>query len=176
MNNIMLLINEVIAISASWLKTISNMLTTFTGLLINAIMIIINMIAGNELVFYSAFAAIFFDLLWGTIAAIKRKKFILTTLLTKTLTKLFIYSSVFIMIMLIEKGLNDSWFIATRVVCAFAAGCELWSAMANILIVKPNFPFIHIFRKYLAGEIAEKLKLDKKEVEDELCKSQDNNQ
>ena len=57
-----------------------------------------------------------------------------------------------------------------RLVCTFAACCELWSAMANMLIVKPDFPFISLLRKSLAGEIANKLNLGKDEVEDILNK------
>jgi len=42
--------------------------------------------------------------------------------------------------------------------------------MANMLIVKPDFPFISLLRKSLAGEIANKLNLGKDEVEDILNK------
>ena len=171
MNNILLLFREMCDVALGWSKTITNMLSTLTGLLIGVFMFIINMISGNETAFYAAFIAIFFDLLWGTIAAIKKKDFILSSLLTKTFTKIFLYISVFIMVIFMEKALNDNWYLGTRVVCTFAAGCELWSAMANMLIVKPNFPFISLFRKSLTGEIAAKLGISREEVEEELNKS-----
>ncbi len=170
MNNLLLFLHEILDVALGWVKTIVNMVTTVPGVMVSIITFFLNLIIGNEMAFYAAFVAIFFDLFWGSVAAIKRKKFILSCMLTKTFTKLFLYVSVFIMVLFLEKGLNDDWYLGTRLVCTFAAGCELWSTMANMLIVKPDFPFISLLRKSLTGEIAEKMKLSKEEVEAEFNK------
>ena len=150
------------------------MLNTLWGFVIGFFILLGSLMVENQLAFYAAFTAIMFDLFWGVAASIKQKRFVLTKLLKKTFVKLFLYASVFIMVMLIEHGLKEDWYLGTRIVCTFAACCEMWSAFANMLIVKPNFPFVSLLRKSLAGEIANKLNLSKEEVEKELIKEKKN--
>lgn len=107
--------------------------------------------------------AIAFDLFWGILASIKRGEYIFSEAGRSSFTKAFAYGSVLVLVLLIEKLTHDGSFIATRVMCVVAASCELWSVCANILIVKPSFPFIRLFRKYLAGEISKKLNITTEE-------------
>lgn len=107
--------------------------------------------------------AIVMDAVWGIIVAIRNNKFILSLLLRETMNKMFIYVTTLAMVLFIERSLNEDWYIATRVVCAIASACELWSICANILIIKPNFPFIRLFRKYLVGEISKKIGISEDE-------------
>jgi hypothetical protein len=58
---------------------------------------------------------------------------------------------------MIEKLIHDEWFIGFRIFCGIAAACELISTSALMLIVKPNMPFIRLFRLSLKGEIDKKL-------------------
>jgi hypothetical protein len=152
-------------------KTIETMLNTFFGFLMGSFMLLGSLMVENKIAFYAALTAIFFDMIWGILASITTKRFVITKLLRKTFVKFFLYSSVFTMIMLIEHGLHNDWYLGTRLVCTFAACCEMWSTFANMLIVKPDFPFISLLRKSLAGEIANKLKLSKEDVEAEFEKT-----
>lgn len=159
-----------ITIVNSSIKTFFSMINSLWGFILSFFILIGSLIVENEVAFYAVFTAIGFDMIWGILAAVKQKRFVVTKLLKKTFVKLFLYISVFVMIMLIEHGLHDDWYLGTRIVCTFAACCELWSIFANMLIVKPDFPFISLLRKSLAGEIANKLNLSKEEIEQELNK------
>lgn len=101
--------------------------------------------------------AVVIDAIWGVAVSVKRGDFVLSHLLRETMNKLFIYSTTLCMVLFIERSINEDWYIATKIVCAIASSCELWSICANILIIKPNTPFIKLFRRYLAGEISKKI-------------------
>lgn len=109
--------------------------------------------------------AIGWDLIWGVAAAVKNKKFILSHLLRETFYKVLVYIGSLLIILVCERSLNDSWGVLTRVVAVIAACIELFSAAGNILIIKPNFAFVSLFKKYLIGEIAEKLNIGTDEAE-----------
>lgn len=109
--------------------------------------------------------AIAWDLIWGVAAAVKNKKFILSHLLRETFYKVLVYIGSLLIILVCERSLNDSWGVLTRVVAVIAACIELFSAAGNILIIKPNFAFVRLFKKYLIGEIAEKLNIGTDEAE-----------
>lgn len=116
--------------------------------------------------FLVVFVAIQLDLVWGMAAAVKKGEYILSEAIRETFTKMLAYGSVLALVLLIERLTHDGTFIATRVLCVVAASCELWSVGANILIVKPGFPFIRLFRKYLSGEISKKLNITVEEYDD----------
>ena len=102
--------------------------------------------------------AIMADLFWGVAAAIKLKKFFLSTALRDTVKKIGIYSFALLGAFAIESIAHaEGTFIAVRTIAIFAAVCEFWSMSASMLIIYPNMPFLRIFRMQLKGEIASKL-------------------
>lgn len=101
-------------------------------------------------------AALILDLAWGVAAARKMKKFILSKALRETFKKISIYGSALLIVFLAEMLLETS-FLAIKATAVFAAACELWSMSASMLIVKPDMPFLRIFRLQLKGEIQSKL-------------------
>lgn len=109
--------------------------------------------------------AIGWDLVWGVAVAVKQRKFVLSRLLRETMVKVFIYIGTLLIVLVCERSLNENWGVITRVVAVVAACIELFSAAGNILIIKPNFVFIRLFKKYLIGEIAEKLNIGTDEAE-----------
>jgi hypothetical protein len=109
--------------------------------------------------------AIGWDLIWGVAVAVKQKKFVLSRLLRETMVKVFIYIGTLLIVLVCERSLNENWGVITRVVAVVAACIELFSSAGNILIIKPNFVFIRLFKKYLIGEIAEKLNIGTDEAE-----------
>ena len=64
-----------------------------------------------------------------------------------------------ILLLLIERMIHEQTLIATRLACVLAAASELWSVSANMLIIKPDMPFLKIFRLQLKGEIEKKIGL-----------------
>ena len=125
-----------------------------------------NFLGDEKTSFLVVFVAILLDLIWGMAAAVKKGEYILSEAIRETFTKLLAYGSVLALVLLIEKLTHDGTFIATRVLCVISASCELWSVCANILIVKPGFPFVRLFRKYLAGEISKKLHITAQEYDE----------
>ncbi len=102
--------------------------------------------------------AILADLVWGIAAAVKLKKFLLSKALRETVKKVGIYSFALVGALAIEKITHtEGSFIAVRTIALFAAVCEFWSMSASMLIVKPDMPFLKLFRGQLKGEIQSKV-------------------
>lgn len=108
--------------------------------------------------FYVVGGAIIADLAWGIAAAIKLKKFLLSKALRETIKKIGIYSFALVGALAIEKITHaEGSFIAVKTIAVFASVCEFWSMSASMLIIKPNMPFLKLFRGQLKGEIASKV-------------------
>lgn len=155
--------------------SIKSFITSFVGMLSFLLSILLSLVLDNKIAFLALFFAMFLDLIWGITAAIVTKNFILSRLLKLTLVKIAIYMSVCLLTIVIERGIYEEFFMAERFVFIFASLCEFWSVVANMLIVKPDMPFLKIFRKLMIGEIAQKLRIEKEEVEKILFKPKNNN-
>lgn len=108
--------------------------------------------------FFVVGGAILADLVWGILAAIKMKKFIYSFALRETIKKIGIYSFALFGALAIEKITHsEGSFIAVKTIAILAAVCEFWSMSASMLIIKPDMPFLRIFRGQLKGEIASKV-------------------
>lgn len=121
--------------------------------------------------FYAVVGAIIWDMIWGIAVSRKRhERFFLSYLARETCMKFMVYIGTLFLALCIERGLNDSWGLGFRIFCGLAAACELWSASASILIIKPDLPFLRLLRTALTGEIASKLNVSTEEVEEILFK------
>lgn len=158
MDTIINILNNIIA-------KLATMLTTTTGWFISIGISLITFIGEEKQAFYAVLGAIVLDMFWGIMVAIKRKRFVLSYLARETAVKLLIYGSLLFVMLHIERSINDDWGLFTRVACALAAACELWSSCASMLIIKPDLIFIKLLKKYLKGEIASKLNCDKAELD-----------
>ncbi|MDR3140622.1 MAG: hypothetical protein LBU37_02675 [Tannerellaceae bacterium] len=107
--------------------------------------------------FMIVFLSVVGDLFWGIAASLKLKKFLLSSAIRETLVKVGIYAFALSGIAMIEKILHGGTLYGLLASCAIAAACELWSISANMLMVKPDMPFLKIFRLQLKGEIETKL-------------------
>jgi hypothetical protein len=140
------------------LMNIGNAFNTMLGWFIAICTALITFISPEKTSFIVVGLAILADLFWGIAAAIKLKKFFLSTALRDTAKKIGIYSFALLGAMAIEYIAHaEGTFIAVRTIAIFAAVCEFWSMSASMLIVYPNMPFLKIFRVQLKGEIASKL-------------------
>ena len=96
------------------------------------------------------------DLVFGIAVAKRQKKFILSESMRSTCVKVVIYATMLLLVHAIERMIHEHNLIATRLACVLAASCELWSISANMLILKPDLPFLRLFRLHLKGEIEKK--------------------
>lgn len=137
---------------------LNNALSTAYGWLIAFVTASITFIQPEMWTFIVVLGAVLADLIWGIAAAVKLKKFILSKALRETMKKIAIYSFALIGTMAIERITHDSSpFVLVKTMGLFAAVCEFWSMSASMLIVKPNAPFLKLFRKQLLGEIQSKM-------------------
>lgn len=155
------------------LMNINNAFNTMLGWFIALITALITFISPEKTSFIVAGLAVLADLFWGVAAAVKLKKFFLSTALRDTVKKIGIYSFALLGAMAIETIAHaEGTFIAVRTIAIFAAVCEFWSMSASMLIIYPNMPFLKIFRVQLKGEIESKLS---KNVDiDEIFKDEEN--
>jgi len=150
---------------------INNAFNTMLGWFIALATALITFISPEKTSFIVVGGAVVSDLIWGVIAAIKMKKFILSAAFRETMKKVGIYSFALVGALAIEKITHtDGSFIAVRTIAVFAAVCEFWSMSASMLIVYPNMPFLKLFRGQLKGEI--KSKVDKNINVDEILKDE----
>lgn len=133
-------------------------LNTTYGWFLAAITASITFIQPEIWSFYVVGGAILADLIWGIAAAVKLKKFILSKALRETVKKVGIYSFALVGALAIEQIAHaEGSFIMIRTIALFAAVCEFWSMSASMLIVKPDMPFLKLFRGQLKGEIQSKV-------------------
>ena len=141
----------------SIMEHVKYVFTTFWGFLLGLFSAFWSFIKPEIYPFSIVFLAVLLDLFWGIAVAKKQGKFILSEAIRETFKKLSIYACMLLLVYSIEKSIHEDWSIATRVMCAMAAACELWSVSAMMLIVKPDMPFLKLFRRQLKGEIEKKL-------------------
>lgn len=141
----------------SIIKHIQYIFSTVYGWLLGIVVGVWSFIAPERFSFIIVGVCILIDLIWGIAVARKRGEFVLSEAGRETFKKVGIYACSLLPIFMIEQNLhNDNWFIVTRLFCTLAAACELWSTSASMLIIKPNMPFIRIFRVQLRGEMEKK--------------------
>jgi len=141
----------------SLISTITGLLSTCYGQIVLLISAALAFFQPEKASFYVVLGAVFADLFWGIVAAKKCKKFLLSKAFRETVKKLGIYASTMVGVFLIERILSEGGLVGVKLVAVIAAACELWSMSASMLIVKPDMPFLKIFRLQLKGEIESKL-------------------
>ncbi len=99
----------------------------------------------------------------------KGKDEIMSSKLRNSLYKAFFYVMFVMLLFLVEKQMVDIC-IAPKAAFGVIAAVEMWSISANALILSPDFPFLKLFKRFLAAEIGKKLEINKDEVEDILNK------
>lgn len=142
----------------NFLYHLNNALSTAYGWLLVGLTAVFTFIQPESTTFAVVGFALLADLFWGIAAAVKLKKFFLSKAFRETVKKTAIYSFALVGVFAMEKIAHESGaFIAVKSLGIFAAVCEFWSMSASMLIVKPNMPFLRIFRKQLLGEIQAKM-------------------
>lgn len=145
-----------IPIFAKILYHLQQILTTTYGWIVAILIWISHFFAPAFYPFAVVGVLILIDLGWGITVALKNKKFFLSEALRDTCIKTAIYASCLVSVYIIER-IFYSGVAATSLAAALAGTCEVFSFSASILIIKPNFPFIKLFRNQLRGEMEKKL-------------------
>ena len=140
-----------------WLASLSVFAVTFLGDGKNMIMAVITLVL--------------MDAIFGVWVSIRQDKFFLSTLARDTVKKLSIYLSMQICVLILDKIIGNDVIVCMRVTTAMIVVCEIWSILASVLIIQPNFLVANLLKKYLTGEIAKKMDIDKKDVEKVLEES-----
>lgn len=110
------------------------------------------------------------DFILGIIVTIHKKGIghILSSRLRDSLIKWFFYLLFICLLFLVETQLVDGFYLTSKAAFAIISGVELWSIMANVLVIFPNFPVIRLFKKYLEKEISKKLDINENELINDL--------
>lgn len=115
----------------------------------------------------AALAVTVLDAVFGVWSSVKRGRFFESRRLRDTVVKLLIYFALQIATLILDKVMGID-LICVRVTTALIVVCEIWSMLASVTIIYPDFVVGKLLKKYLSGEIANKLALDKDDVSDIL--------
>lgn len=148
------------------LNKLLGILHTAQGWIVAVLLFLADFIVGHELAVGLVVFVTLMDAVWGVTVSIKKKKFALSELARLTIGKLAVYGCAMLVFIGLDKMIHLS--LTTSVVGAAITLVELWSASASMLILFPNFLFLKLLRKALAGEIASKLGIEPWEVESVL--------
>lgn len=137
-----------------WITSVVGMLLTF--------------LLPIQYMFILLFSIIIVDAVFGLLAAKKQNILITSSKARQTMVKMMIY---FITLTL-AYAVEYIFHITIIIKMLFVVAClvELYSTIANILIIKPDMPFFRLFEKIVKGEIIKKSGIKEEEVNDILKK------
>lgn len=137
-----------------WITTVFGMLLTF--------------LLPIQYMFILLFTIIIVDAVFGLIAANKQNIPITSSKARQTVNKMLIYFITLSLAYAIEYIFHVT--IIIKVLFVIACLVELYSAIANVLIIKPDMPFFRLFEKIVKGEIVKKSGIKEEDVNDILKK------
>lgn len=133
------------------------MLNHSWGWLISGGVFALNFIAPVRYAFAVMGMAIGMDLLFGMISAWKQRKFFLSQCGRDTPAKVIVYFGCMLVVYSTERIFAEDQAMFTKLGCALACGCELWSMLGSALIIWPKMLFPKLLKLQLKGEIEAKL-------------------
>jgi hypothetical protein len=139
---------------------------TLYGWIISIIAGILAYFAGLKILFIILNVILLADFVFGIWSAKIQKKHITSSKLRSTLVKTMIYGVIISLTYAVELSIGT--LILYKILFAIASLIEMYSITANLLIIKPNMPFLKFFSRLVSGEIAEKLGISESEVENTL--------
>lgn len=156
-------------LNSIWLK-ITTILSSIWGWLQGIIMFLIAYLFEIKGMFIVLALIIIFDFIFGLWASIKLKRDITSDKMRSTVIKTFIYLVVMSLSYAIETEIGWTDGISVKILFAIASCVEIYSLLANALIIHPTSPFLKLFKIIVSGEIAKKLLITKDEVDQILEK------
>lgn len=156
----------------SILSRTNDIFSTAYGWLYAAALFVLNFVADHQQV-RIVLVVVFLDAFWGTIAAIKQKRFTLSNLARDSIKKLSIYGTALWAFMELDATNPMNFEITSIVICTWISIIEIWSMAGAMSIVFPKDRFLKSLRPILAGEIAKKLNTTPDKVEQILNGEED---
>lgn len=148
-------------------------LQTVWGWITGLCLLLIDYFAGHKFVVFLVMAVTIMDAIWGIAVSIKQGKFTLSELARLTVAKLAVYGCAMFVFVGLDKIANT--ILSAAIVGTVIILVEFWSSCASMLILFPNFLFLRLLKKALAGEIAAKLHVDAAEVDKILDETNNKN-
>lgn len=155
----------VVSLASIWSKIVALTSTCF-GWIMGLFTFVLTFLLPVKDMFILLFIIIAADLIFGIWASILKKKNITSSKLRGTVIKTMIYLVVLSLAYAIENQFG--WNLINKVLFTIASSVELLSVCANLLIIRPNTPFLKLFTKILKGEIANKSNISEQDVEEIL--------
>lgn len=160
----------------NFFERLGEILSTVWGWILCLLMILVDYVTGYGTMVDIAVMAVVMDGAWGIASSLKQGNFALSELARDTLAKLAVYGCAILSFIGVDKLLGVGSGLTTSIICACIVLVELWSASASMLICFPRMPFLQLLKKALVGEIARKLNIEPKDVEDTLQTMYENGQ
>ena len=160
--------NQLLLVLMSIGKAIQNLIHSAYGVVMVCFTFIFSYFMPIEELVNIMLIIVIADLLFGVWVVIKTKgiNHILSIRLRDTGIKLFFYLFFMMISFLIENQLSADSYISTKVIFAFISSVECVSIAASMLIIAPNMPFLKIISFFFQSEIAKKLGIEMKDVEE----------
>jgi hypothetical protein len=148
-----------------WTKVLS-VLSTCWGWILTTATAILAYFVGIKYMFLIISILVLLDFLFGIIASLKQKKPILSDKMRNTITKFGVYIVIIPAVYAIESTVGLGGLVH-KIIFGVASSVELYSIIANMLIIAPNIPILKFFKFIVSGEITKKLEdygIDKEKV------------
>lgn len=128
---------------------------------------VLTFVQQNWYLYFSVLLAILYDTFWGLCVSFSKKNTKIFPTSRKAVSivyKFIAYFGTLFLVNFIEHFNSFDSFICSKFLTTVLILIEIWSAMGNMLIVNPNFPFPKLIKKYIVDEIANKIGIGKEEV------------
>lgn len=145
---------------SGWVATLLALLATFLG-------------DSKDLVVFILFAA-FADFLCGIVRSLKAGKGLLSCRIFDFITKSAVYIGLFLLFVTIDKTLEIGNLWVSRVYTAVIIVSEALSIIANLSIAFPRIRVFGLVKKLIISEVAEKINMDKTDLEEALEEGKQN--
>ena len=161
---------QILAVLSHIWAAVVGLLSTVWGKMIALALLVGATFAPISGLIHLTVAVVIIDALFGLAVTIKNKGWnkIMSSRLRDSIIKLFFYLLFIMLFFLIEQQLFEEWYIGCKVVFAITSGVEIWSILANMLILTPNLPFLRLFKKVFTSEMARKLGMTEDELKETI--------
>jgi len=153
---------DIMNILLGMISKIGTIFSTLYSSILALFGIVITFLLPLKMVFIILAVLIFLDFVFGIIASLKLKIPLTSHKFRSTIIKSFIYLVVLSSSFAIETVLGLA--IAYKVLFGIASLIELYSVVANLLIIKPDMPFLRLFKILIIDEIANKISKSNTEI------------
>lgn len=148
----------------SILEKVVKPMETLHGWIFSAIVFVLSFLGEGQYLLIAVVAVTLIDAFFGVWSSLKRGRFFESRRLRDSVVKLLVYSGLQLATIILDKVIATN-LICMRATTALIIVCEILSILASIIIIYPKFALGKILKKYLAGEISNKLGIEKEEVD-----------